>query len=117
MAEHDHEVIVVATFIAREDKADEGEKFLRKIVAPTHESPDCLLLALHRALDDPNKFVFIERWVSRETLEASYETQVFKSFIQDSLAYFDGPPEITLCAAVPDGQPSKGSLAGASSSS
>ncbi|MBO1756948.1 putative quinol monooxygenase [Allobranchiibius sp. CTAmp26] len=114
MAEQSSEVIVVATFTALAGKEEDGARFLSQIVAPSHDNADCLLLALHRDFDNAGRFTFIERWVSRERLEASYETEEFKEFINGSLAYFDGPPAITLNEALPYGEQSKGSLAGAS---
>ena len=47
-----------------------AEQLLRGLIEPTHAEAGCLAYALHRGSDDPQRFVLVERWASREDLDA-----------------------------------------------
>jgi quinol monooxygenase YgiN len=106
------EVVVIATFVTHPGKEDSAARFLDELLAPTHAEQGCLLYAVHRGLDDPQKMVFVERWASRELLE----THIASDHIQDALKavgdYFASGPEIVFYEALPGGEHDKGSIAG-----
>jgi quinol monooxygenase YgiN len=106
------EVVVLATFTTHPGKEDAAARFLDELLAPTHAEPGCLLYAVHRGLDDPQKMAFVERWESRQLLE----THIASDHIQNALAevseYFSHGPEIVFYEALPGGESDKGSVAG-----
>jgi quinol monooxygenase YgiN len=64
------EVVVVGSFTARPGNELEAEEAFRALVAPTHAEDGCIIYALHRGVDDPRRLTFIERWASRQALDA-----------------------------------------------
>ena len=106
------EVVVLVNLVARPGKEAEGEQFLNELLAPTHAEPGCLLYALHRAVDDPQRIAFVERWESRELLEQHMASEHIQDALNDVGSYFSEGPEITIYEALPGGHSDKGSLAG-----
>ena len=68
------EVVVVGSFKAQPGKEDEGLEAFKALVEPTHAEDGCILYALHQGSDDPARLTFIERWASREALDAHLKT-------------------------------------------
>ena len=104
------QVVVVATLEARPDREAEVERELRMLVPATHAEAGCILYALHRSLDDPRMFVFVERWTSAEALDEhrrAAHLQRFGELAGDLLA---GPPQVFVLEALPDGDLSRGAL-------
>lgn len=63
------EVPVVAIIRAKAGKAKLLAEVLRGLVAPTQKEDGCLIYDLHRSSEDPDLFVFVEKWTSAETLK------------------------------------------------
>jgi quinol monooxygenase YgiN len=107
-----NEVIVVASFKTFPGKEADAERFLWDLLETTHEEAGCLLYALHRGLDDPQRLVYVERWENRELLEK----HLYAEHIQTALSlvgdYFSEAPDIIYYDAVPGGQDDKGTIAG-----
>ena len=104
------EVVVVGAFTARDGKESEAEDAFKALVDPTHAEDGCILYALHRGNDDPRKLAFIERWESREKLDAHLESDHVKDVLTKVDDLFSSA-DITVYDAVPGGQEKKGSLA------
>ena len=64
------EVVVVGSFKAEPGKEVEALEAFQALVEPTHGEEGCILYALHQGTDDPRNLAFIERWASRESLDA-----------------------------------------------
>ena len=64
------EVVVVGSFKINPGKEEEALDAFKALVAPTHGEDGCILYALHRGVEDPARLTFIERWESRELLDA-----------------------------------------------
>ncbi len=102
------QVVVVATFVAKPDRADEIEQFGREVVAPTHGEDGCVKYALHRDTSDPNTFVLVEVWRSQEDLDQHFAqphmalVAELQDAIEDSSVHFLEP--------VPYGDRAKGTL-------
>ncbi|MBY0398371.1 MAG: antibiotic biosynthesis monooxygenase [Thermoleophilia bacterium] len=106
------EVVVVARFRAKKGRGDEAIALLRTVIGPTHGERGCRLFALHRATDDPDHLVLVERWDSREDLDAHLQAPHVQSFRQAAGLVMEAPPEITILDPVPEGDPAKGAFAG-----
>jgi quinol monooxygenase YgiN len=104
------EVVVVGAFTARDGKESEAEAAFKALVDPTHGEDGCILYALHRGHDDPRKLAFIERWESKELLDAHLESDHVKDVLTKVDDLF-ASAEITVYDALPGGQDEKGSLA------
>jgi quinol monooxygenase YgiN len=64
------EIAVIAVAIAQDGLADEVASSIRPCIALTRAEVGCLLYTVHNDIDNPNRFVFIERWSSRAALDA-----------------------------------------------
>jgi quinol monooxygenase YgiN len=104
------EIVVVGASKARPGKEAETKDALSSLVAPTHVEAGCILYALHQGVDDPARFVFIERWSSREELEAHLASPHVAAYLEHADELHVEPPEITVYEPVPGGDPAKGAL-------
>ncbi|MGL6235348.1 MAG: putative quinol monooxygenase [Segniliparus sp.] len=60
-------IVVVAVLTPKPERRDEVRAALLEAVAATHQEPGCELYSLN---ENEAAFVFVERWASREELEA-----------------------------------------------
>lgn len=103
-------VIVVATFKAREGKAEEVIAGLTPVIEQTHAEAGCLSYALHRDVNDPQTLVLIERWTSQVALESHFQ-QPYMAGIGDLAAeLLAEPPRLNFCTPLPAGDAVKGTL-------
>ena len=63
------EVPVVALIKAKAGKAKDLETLLKSFLAPTHQEAGCISYTLHRSADDPELFVFVEKWASADAFK------------------------------------------------
>jgi quinol monooxygenase YgiN len=105
------EVAVVGSFKINPGKEDEALEAFKALVEPTHREDGCILYALHRGTDDPARLTFIERWESRELLDAHLESDHVAALLERADELWGDNGEITVYEAVPAGEPKKGSLA------
>jgi quinol monooxygenase YgiN len=66
---------------------------------------------LHRGADDPRRLTFIERWASREALQAHLGTTHIQGVLARQEELFGDSGEITVYDALPGGETHRGSLA------
>lgn len=105
------EIVVVGSFTAQRGKEEEALEAFRALVAPTHAEDGCILYALHQGSDDPRRLAFVERWTSREALDAHLASEHIKDVLARAPHLFDGGGDIVVYNAVPGGEATKGSLA------
>jgi quinol monooxygenase YgiN len=107
------EIVVVGALKARPGKEDETREVLDALVEPTHGEAGCPLYALHQGVDDPRRFVFVERWSSREELDAHLGSPHIAGFLERVDELLAEPPDITVYEALARGESRKGALAAA----
>jgi quinol monooxygenase YgiN len=103
------EVVVAASFKVRPGREQEAEEALREVARATHEEDGCLLYALHRGVDDPGRFVLLERWRSREDLDAHLQ-QPYVARLAATADALEEPAGVWFTEALPEGDPEKGAL-------
>jgi quinol monooxygenase YgiN len=64
------EIAVVAISVAKPGYEEQLRQALEGIVGPTRKEPGALQYDLHRDVQEPRRFVFVERWESQEALAA-----------------------------------------------
>jgi quinol monooxygenase YgiN len=67
-------IYVVAELRLKPGMADKAASEARKVVAGTVKEDGCLHYDFHLSVTDPTKLVAVERWTSREALEAHMHT-------------------------------------------
>ncbi|MEZ0284352.1 MAG: putative quinol monooxygenase [Thermoleophilia bacterium] len=107
------EVVVVVLFRATPGRGADAEAAFTEAVPPTHDEEGCVAFAVHRVAGDADRFVLIERWASREALDAHLAAPHLAAFRERGADIWAEPPQITVMGALPLGDPAKGSLAGA----
>ena len=74
-------VSVVAGFTIKDGKADECLGYVKKLVAETLKEKGCIMYECCCGIDNPLKCVILEKWESKEILDAHMETAHFKEYI------------------------------------
>jgi quinol monooxygenase YgiN len=106
----DDPVIVVATITPQPGKETEVEEALRHAVRVVHHEDGCLRYALHRTLDEPARFVMIEKWTSDEALREHGRSAALVELGERLKSLLAGPTDVVRLAALPDGDAELGRL-------
>lgn len=80
------EIAVVAISVAKPGYEEQLREALEGIVGPTRNEEGALQYDLHRDVQEPRRFVFIERWESQDALAAhakSAHIQAYKKVAAD----------------------------------
>jgi quinol monooxygenase YgiN len=93
-------VTVVAEFVARPGKEDEGRELLKTLLGPTRKEEGCLRYDLHEALDRPGHIFFLEDWASKALLDAHLQSPHLKSVLGKAPGIFEGSPRVALCGQI-----------------
>jgi quinol monooxygenase YgiN len=105
------EVVVVGSFRAQPGQEAEAAEAFRALVEPTHREAGCILYALHQGTDDPRRLAFIERWASRELLDAHLASAHVQKALERVEELFGDSADIVVYDPLPGGEAKKGSLA------
>ena len=103
------EVVVAAAFKVKPGREAEAEEVLREVTRETHGEEGCLLYALHRGLDDPGRFVIVERWRSREDLDAHFQ-QPYMTKLAAAADALEEPAGVWFTEPLAEGSAEKGAL-------
>lgn len=109
------EIVVVGSLRARPGREDDARQALVDLVEPTHGESGCILYALHQGVDDPTRFAFVERWSSREELDAHLGSAHVGALLERADELFGEPADIVVYDALAHGDPRKGGIASAQS--
>jgi quinol monooxygenase YgiN len=107
------EIVVVGSFTAQSGREAEALAAFEALVQPTHDEAGCILYALHRGTDDPRRLAFVERWESREHLDAHLGSSHVSALLERADELLAEPADIVVYDARPLGEDRKGALAGA----
>ena len=105
------EVVVVVLARAKPGRVEEGVAAFGSVAGPTHAEEGCIAFALHRAASDPDLLVLVERWASREALDAHLASEHLARFRTEGADLWAEPFQVVVTTPEPVGDPSKGSLA------
>ena len=94
------ELTFIGTATAKTGHADELEGEMQSTVAATHAETGCIRYSMHKSLEDPNVFVFIERWASKDDLDRHMGFDHVKSLIARTQSIMDGMPTMQMFAMV-----------------
>jgi quinol monooxygenase YgiN len=67
-------IYVIATLIVRPEKRADFLENARIVIAATVREAGCVTYDLTSSITEPNEFIFVERWQTREALAAHFET-------------------------------------------
>ena len=103
------EVVVVAVIRAKEGSEDDVLRGLSEATAQTHAEEGCLRYAIHRHVEDPTRFVLVERWRSRAELDEHF-TKPYVQAMGEQIDLLAEPPQVYFLDPVPVGDEVKGRL-------
>ena len=66
-------------------------------VAASNKEPGCKRYEMNQDLEDPTKFVFIERWASAKDIESHLAQPYTKKLLETVAKIAVGPPAIQIC--------------------
>lgn len=104
------DLVVISRMRARPDRVREAERALRDLIEPTHAEDGVLGYALHRGIDDPSLFFFVERFRDRDVLKQHLDSAHVHTFAAMADGLFAEGPDFDVLEGVPDGDPVKGAL-------
>lgn len=95
------EITVVAILKAQPGKEAAVAQAMAACVAPTLTETGNSLYVPNQDLDDPQSFVFVERWASRAALEAHLQTPHFKQLAATLETLLSEPLKVHILQPVP----------------
>lgn len=81
-------VVCVATFVAKDGKADELLQALSALVEPTRQELGCLRYEPNQNLENPSEFVLIEKFVDRAAFDLHSKQPYLQEFAETALKKF-----------------------------
>ncbi|WP_428394510.1 putative quinol monooxygenase [Lichenicoccus sp.] len=88
------QIKVVAFVTVRPGTEAEMEEAARACVGPTRQEPGCLSYVLHRDLDNPRRFAFVETWRDAEALDGHFKQPHLEALMAKVQPIADGAIEI-----------------------
>ncbi|MGD9108248.1 MAG: putative quinol monooxygenase [Gammaproteobacteria bacterium] len=79
------EIVCVATFVAKEGKADQLKKDMSDLVDPTRKEEGNLRYELNQSLDNNHEFVMVEKYKSKEAFDLHGKQSHMQHFINVTL--------------------------------
>lgn len=92
---------LILLITARPGRGKEQIAAYQGLAPVVRAEPGCLQYDMHQVSGDPDRFVLIERWASREALAAHDATPHMVAADAASPAFRAGPPEIIEVTAEP----------------
>lgn len=92
-------IIVTGSVVARPDAVEEVEAQALAHVRRSREEPGCLLHSVHRDVEDPNRFVFIEHWADKAALATHFQVPASGAFVEAARALSSGPTTLEIYEA------------------
>ena len=86
-------VVLTAILTAVEGKGDAVEAEFKKLTPQVLKDPGALAYIVHRAVDNPNKFMVYEQYENQEAFQYHGKTEHFRAFRQASRDLFVGRSE------------------------
>lgn len=103
-------IVVVATVESKPGAEDAVLALLQTVVEHTHTEEGCISYALHRDVEEPRRFVMVERWSSTEALDEHFTKPYMAELFAALPEHVGAPPVIMRTAPVPFGDAAKGVL-------
>ncbi len=97
-------IYVVATTQVKPEAREAYIQGARACMAETHKEKGCVTYELHASVNDPNQFVFVERWETREDLDAHARSAHLKVWREYSTPLKAAP---TVIEIISDGKVQK----------
>jgi quinol monooxygenase YgiN len=91
-------VTIIATQHAKPGRRDDLQAQIRLLAAAARAEAGCLEYRVAVAQDNEDTFVFVERWATREALDAHFHTEAFQAFWNTRMQYLTQDVEIVVAS-------------------
>ncbi|MBI5947996.1 MAG: antibiotic biosynthesis monooxygenase [Chloroflexi bacterium] len=94
-------IVVTGGFVARPDSVDQLAELCLAHVRRSRTEPGCVSHGVHRDVEDPLRFTFVEEWADRDALAAHFAVPASREFVRAATALSDGQSRMTVYEATP----------------
>lgn len=102
--------VVVATVEVKPGSEEAVQALLEAAIVETHGEEGCISYALHRDVENAQRFVMVERWASKEALDAHFTKPYMATLFGALPEHVSAPPVIIRTEPVVLGDAAKGVL-------
>ena len=92
-------IIVTGSIHARPETVDEIEGLSLAHVRRSRAEAGCIAHSVHRDVEDPQHFVFVEQWTDVDALHAHFEVPESRTFVHSVAPLAERRPEIAVYRA------------------
>lgn len=92
-------IIVIGHVVAREDTEAQVQRLAVEHVLRSRSEPGCVSHEVSRDLQQPLRFVFVERWSDMAALQAHFRVDASRKFAQAMAELCDGSPQMAIYQA------------------
>ena len=92
-------IIVTGHAIAREGADEAMQKLAVEHVLRSRAEPGCVSHEVSRDVQQPQRFVFVERWRDMAALQAHFQVEASRQFAKSMAQLSDGRPEMAIYQA------------------
>lgn len=93
-------IIVTGHVIARKDTEAVVEQLAVEHVLRSREEPGCTSHEVSRDVQQPLRFVFVERWSDMAALQTHFRVEASRRFAQSMASLCQEPPQIDIYEAL-----------------
>ena len=94
-------IVVTGSIRAKAEHVEEVERLALEHVERSRTEPGCLLHSVHRDVEDPLRFVFLEHWADRDALLTHFGVPASGEMVTRAAALATEPPSIQIYDAEP----------------
>ena len=94
-------IIVMATMVTKPEKKAALQGFAKELIDTTRKESGCISYELFAALEEDNRVLFVERWESKQALDAHSQTPHFLRFGASCAELLQKVPEVVVYEAEP----------------
>lgn len=92
-------IIVTGHVIARQETEAAVERLAVEHVLRSRVEPGCMSHEVSRDVQQPLRFVFVERWENMAALQAHFRVEASRTFAQSMASLCQEPPQIDIYEA------------------
>jgi quinol monooxygenase YgiN len=91
-------VTIIATQHAKPERLEDLKLQIRRLVDAARTEDGCLDYRVLVSDEQPYQFHFVERWTSRQALDAHFHTATFQAFWTERMEYLESEVDIVVAA-------------------
>lgn len=94
-------IIIIGSIVAKPEHLDEVQRLSVEHVVRSRTEPGCLMHSVHRDVENPNRFVFVENWADADAVRTHFAVPASGDFVNAAALLSVGDPTIEIYEAAP----------------